>query len=103
MSFDIATISAILVSLGVLVFMVVTIRRADDRNERRMRRIVHQSVLMQRNEAAWELCRRVRDEYPEACPGLDFTFKEDGQGVSLDSWKLPYPRPEVDRVNAKNP
>ena len=99
MSFDLATISAIIVVLVILGFLIFIIRDAERRNETKMRRIMHQSVLMGRNEAAWELCRRVHEQYPEACPGLDFTFKEDERGVSLDEWKLPVPKPEVSRID----
>jgi hypothetical protein len=99
MSFDLATISAIIVVLVILGFLIFIIRDAERRSETKMRRIMHQSVLMGRNEAAWELCRRVHEQYPEACPGLDFTFKEDERGVSLDEWKLPVPKPEVSRID----
>jgi len=99
MSFDLATISAIIVVLVILGFLIFIIRDAERRNETKMRRIMHQSVLMGRNEAAWELCRRVHEQYPEACPGLDFTFKEDERGVSQDEWKLPVPKPEVSRID----
>ena len=99
MTFDAATLSAIFVSLVILVFMVFTVRGAEHRNERKLRQVVRQNVLMRRNEAAWELCRRVHRDYPDACPGLDFTFKEDDRGVFLDEWKLPHPRPKVERVD----
>ena len=101
MSFDAATLSAIAVSLIILVFLVFTIRGAEKRSERKMRQIAHQTMMMQRNHAAWELCRLVHEQYPNACAGLDFTFKEDAQGVSLDQWNLPHPRPEVDRIDTK--
>lgn len=95
------TISAIIVILVILAFLIFTIRDAERRNETKMRTIMHQSVLMGRNEAAWELCRRVHEQYPDACPGLDFTFKEDNRGVFVDEWKLPHPRPKVNRVDTK--
>ena len=66
-----------------------------------MRQIMRQSVLMGRNEAAWELCRRVHEQYPNACPGLGFNFKEDAQGVYLDEWKLPVPKPGLNRIDTK--
>lgn len=102
MSFDFATLSAIVVILAVVAFLIFTIRSSERRNEIKMRQIMRQSVLMGRNEAAWELCRRVHDQYPEACPGLDFTFKEDDRGVFVDAWNLPYPRPEVKRMDIKD-
>jgi hypothetical protein len=99
MSFDLATLSAIIVVLVIVAFLIFVIRNAERRNETKMRQIMRQSVLMGRNEAAWELCRRVHKQYPDACPGLDFTFKEDAQGVMLDEWKLPVPQPEVTRID----
>jgi len=102
MSFDLATLSAIVVILVVVAFLIFTMRDAERRNEAKMRRIMHQSVLMGRNEAAWELCRRVHEEYPDACPGLDFTFKEDERGVFVDEWKLPSPRPGVNRIDTRS-
>ncbi len=102
MSFDFATLSAIVVSLLILAFLIFTIRSGERRNETKMRQIMHQSVLMGRNEAAWELCRRVHDQYPEACPGLDFTFKVDERGVFVDEWNLPHPRPAVNRIDTKH-
>ena len=103
MSFDLATISAIIVILVVVAFLIFIIRDTERRNEAKMRQIMHQSVFMGRNEAAWELCRRVHEKYPDACPGLDFTFKEDGRGVFVDEWKLPFPKPEVNRIDSKKP
>jgi hypothetical protein len=101
MSFDLATITAIMVVLVIVAFLVFVIRDAERRNENKMRQIMHQSVLMGRNDAAWELCRRVHEQYPEACPGLDFTFREDDRGVFLDEWKLPVPKPGVSRIDTK--
>ena len=101
MSFDLATLSAIIVVLVILGFLIFTIRDAERRNELKMRQIMHQTVLMGRNEAAWELCRRVHEQYPDVCPGLDFTFKEDDRGVALDAWKLPVPRPVINRIDRK--
>ena len=99
MSFDFATLSAIVVSLVIIAFLIFTIRDTERRNELKMRRIMRQSVLMGRNEAAWELCRRVHEQYPDACPGLDFTFKVDEQGVYVDEWRLPYPKPTINRID----
>ena len=100
MVFDSATISAILIVIVALFFVVASVRNAEKNSERNMRKVMRQTMMMQRNKTAWELCKKVHAQYPDACPGLDFTFREDEKGVFLDEWRLPQPRPDVQRVDS---
>lgn len=100
MYFDFATLSAIAVSLLILVFLVFTVRATERRAEARIREVAHQSALISSNEMARDLCRVIRQHYPKACPGLDFTIEEDERGVHISAWYLPGPQPQKRRVDA---
>lgn len=93
MIFDVATISAIVLSLGILVFLIFTVRATEKRLDARMRHVAQQSALIGSNDLARDLCKVIREHYPRACPGLDFTIEEDERGVHISAWYLPGPQP----------
>jgi glutathione synthase/RimK-type ligase-like ATP-grasp enzyme len=51
--------------------------------------------MMQSSEDAQEICKKIRKKYPELCAGIDFTLKENEQGVSIDEWNSDKPKPEI--------
>jgi hypothetical protein len=93
MIFDFATISAIVLSLVILVFLIVNVRATERRIDARIRHVAHQSALIGSNDLARDLCKVVREHYPRACPCLDFTIEEDERGVHISAWYLPGPQP----------
>jgi len=99
MSIDFATVSAILVSLLILVFFIFTLRATERRTVQKIREVAHQSALIGSNDLARDLCRAIRKQYPDACPGLDFTIAEDERGVHIDAWYLPGSEPVKRRMD----
>jgi len=92
--FDSATIAAIVVIVILFIFVIATVRASERRTEEKLRRMVHQSHLLLENDEARKLARTIRQEHPDACPGLDFTLKENGNGVHLDAWYSKKPKPK---------
>ncbi len=101
MTFDAATLSGIVVILIVLAFLVGTVRGVERRSEQKIREVARQTTLISRSELARELCRVVHKRYPEACPGLDFTIREDENGVHISAWYLKSPKPDEERIEMK--
>ena len=102
MSFDSATVSAFLVFLIVLVFLLYSIRASEKRVEEKIRGVARQTTLLNESEFARQLCQVIRKQYPDACPGLDFVLYEDEEGVHIDAWFLPHPEPETKRILKSN-
>jgi len=82
MSFDAATISAILVSLLIFAFLLTTIRNSEKRTEEKLRQVARHSSLLTHSDFARDLCKAIRKQYPDACPGLDFVLREDRKGCT---------------------
>lgn len=94
MSYDAFTISAITIII-VLIVVVILIGKSKTATEMRMRELARNLLFMQSNKEALEICNKIRKKYPDICAGLDFTFKESGDGVEIDEWKIDKPRPDI--------
>lgn len=92
MSFDNLTISAAIIAV---IFSVIALRLATRNrvNEDRMRTMARQMMILQSNEKARELCKKIHAISGDLCAGLDFTFKENGDEVEIDEWYSKHPRP----------
>jgi len=101
MNFDAATFAGIIVVLIVLGFLVFTVRGVERRSDQKIRAVARQATLINQSELARELCRVVHKRYPDACPGLDFTIREDEQGVHISAWYMNSPKPDRDRMSGK--
>ncbi|KRT55547.1 hypothetical protein [endosymbiont of Ridgeia piscesae] len=101
MSFDFATLSALLVFVVILVFLVMEIRSTRREVKEQLRQVSQHNALFQRNQQAWELCQAIHEQYPDVCPGLDYTMRVDEQGAHLDQWLADSPRPKLDRIVEK--
>lgn len=99
MSFDALTISAILISLVLIVVVIALIRSSEQRNERRIRSVARQTSLVAEHSAVRELCRTIRRKYPEACPGLDFELSAEDGGARLKRWSLDAPPPSQAEID----
>jgi len=92
MSYDALTYSAITIVV-VYIIVVILLGRSKATAESRLRALAYQLSLMQHSEEARELCREIRKNHPELCPGIDFTLKETDGKAEIDEWKSNKPRP----------
>ena len=93
MSYDALTISAVII-IAVFIYIIFIIGKNRAATEMKMRILANNLVLLQSSKEAMEICRKIREKYPELCAGIDFTLKDDGSGVKLDEWNSSKPRPE---------
>ena len=95
MAIDALSIAAIIVSLVVAIAVFWISTRFGRELERKLRRLARQQALLLDNVEARELCRMVREQYPEACAGLDFMIEMDDTGrPRLAAWHLDAPKPD---------
>ena len=94
MSYDAFTISAITIIVASII-AIILIGRNRAATEMRMRTLARNLIMMQSSEDAQEICKKIRKKYPELCAGIDFTLKENEQGVSIDEWNSDKPKPEI--------
>ena len=94
MFYDAFTISAITIIVASII-AIILIGRNRAATEMRMRTLARNLIMMQSSEDAQEICKKIRKKYPELCAGIDFTLKENEQGVSIDEWNNDKPKPEI--------
>ena len=94
MSYDALTVSAITITI-IFIIVVIMLGKGKAATEMKMRILARNLHLMQSNEEAMEICRKIHEKYPELCAGIDFTLKDKGTGVEIDDWNSDKPRPEV--------
>jgi signal transduction histidine kinase len=92
MSYDALTVSAIVI-VAVLIIVMILLGRSNANNERKMRALARHLTMLEGNEEAMKLCKQIHQQYPELCVGLDFTFRESGDGVQIDEWNSDKPKP----------
>jgi hypothetical protein len=51
--------------------------------------------MLASHDEAREICKKIREKYPDLCAGLDYTMKLDGDKVKIDKWNAPGPRPDL--------
>ncbi|MGD2083910.1 MAG: XkdW family protein [Chromatiales bacterium] len=93
MAFDALTFSAFGVSLLVVVIVIGLLRSSERKTEMRIRRVARQTSLVAENHAVRDLCRAIRRQYPDACPGLDFELRPDNGGARVERWSMDAPPP----------
>jgi len=93
-SYDAFTISAVAI-IAVLVFVLVIVGKSRAATEMKMRILANNLMMMESNEEARELCRKIRKKYPHLCAGIDFTLKIDGNSATIDEWNSTEPRPDL--------
>ena len=94
MSYDALTISAITI-IAVFIIVTIMVGKSKTATEIRMRILARNLHMMQSNEEAMEICRKIHEKYPELCAGIDFTLKNEGNRIEIDEWNSNKPRPEV--------
>ena len=94
MSYDALTISAVTI-IAVFIIVIIMVGKSKAATEMRLRILARNLVMMQSNEEAMEICRKIHEKYPELCAGIDFTLKEEGNGIEVDEWNSDKPRPDV--------
>ncbi|HHJ34317.1 MAG TPA: hypothetical protein ENJ87_00985 [Gammaproteobacteria bacterium] len=94
MSYDALTLSAITI-IFVFIIVIVLVGRNRAATEMRMRNLARNLLMMQSSEDAREICQKIHKKYPDLCAGIDFTFRDEGNGVEIDEWNSDKPRPEV--------
>ena len=95
MAIDALSIAAIIVSLIVVVVVYWAATKFNRELDRKLRLLArHQEALLNSHEAR-ELCKAIRAQYPDACPGLDFTIEADQTDLPhIAEWRLDAPKPD---------
>ncbi len=93
MSYDALTISAITI-IAVFIIVIIMVGKSKAAIEIKMRILARNLLIMQSSEEALEICRKIHKKYPELCAGIDFTLKDEGNGIEIDEWNSDKPRPD---------
>ena len=93
MSYDALTISAITI-IAVFIIVIIMVGKSKAAVEIKMRILARNLLIMQSSEEALEICRKIHKKYPELCAGIDFTLKDEGNGIEIDEWNSDKPRPD---------
>jgi hypothetical protein len=94
MSYDALTLSALTI-IAVIIIVTIMVGKNKAATEIKMRTLAKNLLMMQSNEEAMEICRKIREKYPELCAGIDFTLKDEGNGIEIDEWNSSKARPEL--------
>ena len=94
MSYDALTISVI-ITAAVFIIVIIMISNSKTATDIKMRTLARSLVTMQENKEAMEICRKIHEKYPELCAGIDFTLKDESNGIEIDEWNSENPRPDV--------
>ena len=94
MSYDALTISVI-ITVAVFIIVIIMIGNSKTATDIKMRTLARSLVTMQSNKEAMEICRKIHEKYPELCAGIDFTLKDESNGIEIDEWNSDNPRPDV--------
>jgi hypothetical protein len=105
MIFDALSVAAILVSVVILVLMFWITRRSRQQLETRMGELSRQSLLVQQERTARDLCAAIYRLYPAARPGLDYVIdcEAHGKRAYIKEWRLSSRKPtqaEIDKAVA---
>ena len=93
MSYDALTISAITI-IAVFIIVIIMVGKSKAAVEIKMRILARNLLIMQSSEEALEICRKIHKKYPELCAGIDFTLKDEGNGIEIDEWNSDKPHPD---------
>ncbi len=96
MAIDALSIAAIIVSLVVVAVVFVLATRFNRELDRKLRKLARNQEVLLNSPEARELCKAIRAQYPEACPGLDFVVdqSEDADLPRIVEWRLDRPKPD---------
>jgi hypothetical protein len=103
MIFDALSVAAILVSVSMLILMFWFTRRNRQQLETRLGEISRQSLLLQQERTARDLCAAIYRLYPTARPGLDYVIdcEAHGKRAYIKEWRLTARKPtqaEIDKA-----
>lgn len=94
MSYDALTISAATI-IVIVIIVIILVGKSKAATEIKMRILARNLLMMQSSEEAMEICRKIHEKYPELCAGIDFTLKDESNGIEIDEWNSDNPRPDV--------
>ncbi|MCK4676248.1 MAG: hypothetical protein KAT61_10030 [Gammaproteobacteria bacterium] len=94
MSYDALTLSAVTI-IVVFIIAVIMVGKSRAAVDIKMRTLARNLQMLQSSEEAMEICREIHKKYPELCAGIDFTFKDEGNGIEIDEWNSDKPHPEA--------
>ncbi|NOQ68940.1 MAG: hypothetical protein GQ573_02325 [Gammaproteobacteria bacterium] len=94
MSYDALTLSAVTI-IVVFIIAVIMVGKSKAAVDIKMRTLARNLQMLQSSEEAMEICREIHKKYPELCAGIDFTFKDEGNGIEIDEWNSDKPHPEA--------
>jgi uncharacterized membrane protein len=94
MSFDALTIS-VMITVAVFIIVIIMISNNKAANEIKLRTLARHLATMQSNNEAMAICRKIHEMYPKLCAGIDFTLKDESDGIEIDEWNSDKPRPDV--------
>lgn len=100
MVFDALSISAIIISLLVVIGVFAALRRSEERTDRKLRDVAGQEVLFQEDRPSRELCVAIHQLYPNARPGLDYIIECEipGKRAYIKEWNVDAPKPTDDQI-----
>lgn len=94
MSYDAFTISAVTIII-VVIFVVIYVGKSRAATEMKIRTLANNLTMMHSHEEARNICRKIREQYPHLCAGIDYTLKVDDGKVEIQEWNAPDPRPDL--------
>ncbi len=100
MYFDALSISAILISIGVMITVLILMRRLNRDMHVRMRQVAQHAALLHTNHSARELCVAIHRLHPDTCPGIDYMIKDDadGAGPYIKEWRVDAAKPSTEQI-----
>jgi hypothetical protein len=94
MSYDALTISAVTIII-LVIFVVIFVGKSRAATELKIRTLARNLTMMSSSDEARDICRELREKYPDLCAGIDYTFKIEGDKVKIDEWNNSKPRPDL--------
>lgn len=94
MSYDALTISLIITAAFFIIIMII-IGNNKTATDIKMRALANHLATLQSNKEAMEICRKIHEQYPGLCAGIDFTLKNESNGIEIDEWNSDKPRPDI--------
>jgi hypothetical protein len=98
MYIDSLTVSAILVSLAVLVAVLVIVHRTRRQMREELRRFVSQQEHIRQNADCGEYCVAICKLFPASCPGIDFLVQDTDEGPRIAQWHMKVPPPRHEEI-----
>ncbi|HHC72096.1 MAG TPA: hypothetical protein ENK54_04295 [Thiotrichales bacterium] len=99
MTFDLLSVSALVISVVVLFVVFAAMRRQEEETEHKLRCLAAHSLLMSGNGKMRRIAIGIHEIYPELCPGVDYTLEATPEGeVRIKEWLVKAPQPSSEEI-----